>query len=575
MGIIYNEGTVSVTGASATVIGAGTLWNDAISPGYTFYGPDHQAYPILARPSDTEITLATPYRGSTAAGQAYYIQPTIAIAVDLANQTNDLLDSYQTGAFKVGAAASPGWAVFGDLDTGLYSPGADQLAISTGGVSRLYIGDNGWLGLGTDSPDGPLHLAGNSTYITLEDFDNNDKWYLTHSAGNDGDFEITSQVDGGAYNIQFVIRHDGNVGIGTTPLAKLHVGGDIRADGDFVSAWVAGADPFYGMKFQTSYSLGVQAFEATRALRLEAQAADSSGKIEFFTGVGPSHVATINSSGFFGIGTETPSRPLEVCADGATLRLSRKTAPTGAYTELSNNANGDYITNIDPAGAGTSQDYFVQIQGQTIIRARQNDIRFPYSGDVSIYPRIATDGAGSLHLGADQENNAVGSKITFGCDGVEVGEASLTGWGFGMNPAATAQMAVAAGSSYIFVGRDAAGTNDQIRIEADGDCVNTNGVYGTLSDARLKENIHDAGSQWDDISRVRLRKYSLKGANGKKLLGVVAQELQAEGMGGLVDESADGILSVRTSVLFMKALGVIQELQERVESLEKSLGDLP
>jgi len=42
-------------------------------------------------------------------------------------------------AVTAGTAALPGIAVSGDLNTGLVSPGADQLAISTGGTSRLAV----------------------------------------------------------------------------------------------------------------------------------------------------------------------------------------------------------------------------------------------------------------------------------------------------------------------------------------------------------------------------------------------------------------------------------------------------
>ena len=46
-----------------------------------------------------------------------------------------------TGALAAtaGTAALPGIAVSGDLNTGVFSPGADQVAISTGGTSRLAI----------------------------------------------------------------------------------------------------------------------------------------------------------------------------------------------------------------------------------------------------------------------------------------------------------------------------------------------------------------------------------------------------------------------------------------------------
>jgi hypothetical protein len=56
-----------------------------------------------------------------------------------------------TGALAVtaGTAALPGIAVSGDLNTGIYSPGADQLAISTGGTGQLFVNAAGNVGVGT------------------------------------------------------------------------------------------------------------------------------------------------------------------------------------------------------------------------------------------------------------------------------------------------------------------------------------------------------------------------------------------------------------------------------------------
>ena len=69
-------------------------------------------------------------------------------------------------------------------------PGADSNA--------LFVAANNNIGLSTANPDGPLHIRNASTYITLDDSDNNDIWYITHQAGDDGDFEFTSVLNGGA-----------------------------------------------------------------------------------------------------------------------------------------------------------------------------------------------------------------------------------------------------------------------------------------------------------------------------------------------------------------------------------------
>ena len=43
----------------------------------------------------------------------------------------------------LGTAAAPSIAIEGDENTGIYSPGADQLAISTNGTGRLFIDASG------------------------------------------------------------------------------------------------------------------------------------------------------------------------------------------------------------------------------------------------------------------------------------------------------------------------------------------------------------------------------------------------------------------------------------------------
>jgi len=123
-------------------------------------------------------------------------------------------------------------------------------------------------------------------------------------------------------------------------------------------------------------------------------------------------------------------------------------------------------------------------------------------------------------------------------------------------------------------------------IENDGDVKNENNSYGAVSDQKLKENIIDAPSQWDDIKAVQVRKYSLiaDDVDTPNLLGVIAQELEASGMNGLVGQSADtdedgnelGTVTknVKYSILYMKAVKALQEAMTRIETLETAKTDL-
>jgi hypothetical protein len=58
-----------------------------------------------------------------------------------------------SGVFASGTAANPSISFVSDPNTGLYSPGADQVAISTNGTGRLFVNSNGDIGLGTATPD--------------------------------------------------------------------------------------------------------------------------------------------------------------------------------------------------------------------------------------------------------------------------------------------------------------------------------------------------------------------------------------------------------------------------------------
>lgn len=114
------------------------------------------------------------------------------------------------------------------------------------------------------------------------------------------------------------------------------------------------------------------------------------------------------------------------------------------------------------------------------------------------------------------------------------------------------------------------GTAGIFLTRGDGDAENTNNRYSGISDQNLKENIVDAPSQWDDIKAVRVRKYSLieKGLDAPDSIGVIAQELEASDMGGLVKDVDEGYKTVAYSVLYMKAVKALQEAMERIEVLE-------
>jgi hypothetical protein len=140
-------------------------------------------------------------------------------------------------------------------------------------------------------------------------------------------------------------------------------------------------------------------------------------------------------------------------------------------------------------------------------------------------------------------------------------------------------------ASYYFIGcyNDTAAAF-RFYVADSGNVTNTNGSYGTISDAKMKTDIVDAGSQWADIKALRFRKFKMKDdPSGLVQLGVVAQEVELTSP-GLVDEHQDRdaegndlgttTKSVKTSVLLMKAAVALQEAMTRIETLEAKIADL-
>lgn len=95
------------------------------------------------------------------------------------NFTNLNTNKLEAGAIALGSAATPSISFTGDTNTGIFSPGADQLAISTNGTSRLSIDASGnvavdtntlyvdavnnRVAIGTTSPSVPFHVLTSTT----------------------------------------------------------------------------------------------------------------------------------------------------------------------------------------------------------------------------------------------------------------------------------------------------------------------------------------------------------------------------------------------------------------------------
>jgi hypothetical protein len=77
-------------------------------------------------------------------------------------------------SLAAGSAAAPSLFFTGDTNTGIYSPGADQVAVSTGGTARITVDSSGKVGIGTTDMYGTLNVQRNTSAqystISLGDF---------------------------------------------------------------------------------------------------------------------------------------------------------------------------------------------------------------------------------------------------------------------------------------------------------------------------------------------------------------------------------------------------------------------
>ena len=148
---------------------------------------------------------------------------------------------------------------------------------------------------------------------------------------------------------------------------------------------------------------------------------------------------------------------------------------------------------------------------------------------------------------------------------------------------------VANGASYALGVYDHTNSAWRFRVSGGGGVFATNTTLQSISDQRLKENIVDANSQWNDIKALRFRNFKWKAdsgyADGKTYLGLIAQEVEpispnlveinAQTKEDIENEVPDPeYKNVKYSIVWMKAMKALQEAQARIETLEAKVAAL-
>jgi hypothetical protein len=548
-------------------------------------------------------------------------------------------------SLSAGTAGAPSLFFTGDTNTGIYSPGADQVAISTAGSGRLFIDSSGRVGVGTSSPTALLTVSSGEARLDLNATNASGRLWNIYSGGGGnvgaGAFAIaeggTTQrlvIVGGGSGEALRIDASNRVGIGTSsPQDILHV----KTDGN-TGLEIGSAGAGIGSR--------IISYDRTAGVPKPQVIASETFSVQTSTtGGGLTSRLHVTSAGLIGIGTTSPGSALEVSAavpvitvnSGAANPSSIEFKQAGTlYGRVRFDGNNFDIGNLYAGGAtiinaGNAERARIDSSGRLLVGTSTSSVA---ASIVCQGTSAGSSGAAQLWLQRGQAASGIGSGDTLGrinfadnagnlfawIDGQTDGAAGTNDYPgrlvfsvsrdgsaspvermriresgeigtFGAGDGIGASTAVGAGTAnHLFIGQHSAsavlGGTISFRVWTNGNVVNTNNSYGAISDAKLKENIVDAGPQWDDLKALRVRKYNLKKETGQQThtqIGLVAQEAELVSP-GLVSEAPDrdaegndlGTVtkSVNYSVLYMKAVKALQEAMERIESLEAKVAAL-
>jgi hypothetical protein len=502
----------------------------------------------------------------------------------------------------------------------IYNGGSGQLGVFdlSSSTERITLTSAGRVGIGTSSPGFPIETKLTGVDSTIWGYNvaqfadataNNTGLRIGTNTSTTGLTQLIAATssaasqfgfwtyNGSSWGERLRITSAGNVGIGTTsPGSTLDVVGGINAS----SSYSTSTDSF--IYSYSGSTLGVvrsgALFDGTnKALRfytdaLERGRFDSSGRLL---------VGTSSARSNFFNGTGTAALQVEgVTNDSSALSIIRNSndiarailtfAKTrgGSVGSTTIVQNGDEVGQISfQASDGTEfvecANILAVVDGTPGANDMPGRLVFSTTADGASSPtermRINSSGAFKtsangtykfpdgvteiVHNDTSSSIQLIASNTSFAGDAVTISTYRNT-----------------VNDSYKFLSCVRQGFAFSLEIRDDGDVYNANGTYGSLSDVKLKENIVDAQSQWDDIKQLRVRNYNFKPETNNsthKQIGVIAQEIEnvSPGLVNTVsDRDAEGndlgtvTKSVNYSVLYMKAVKALQEAMERIETLQ-------
>ncbi|MEA2701859.1 MAG: hypothetical protein QOE22_568 [Candidatus Parcubacteria bacterium] len=310
----------------------------------------------------SSLGISAGLTGSGCCGQVAYWNGASSLTGDAAFTFDGTNLSLGTGQYLVtDSEGAPGYSWTGDTTTGIYHAGASTIGFSTGGIERMRIDGNGYLGISTTSPgqmlsvEGDAYISGATVIgdtglplvgpaLTVNGFTgiaSSSPWGLL-SVNPNAIGTAPSFVVGSSSATNFIVANGGSVGIGmTAPSSRFQVADINRLSGTSVSS--AGFGNTNLSVYTTDAAatnvgavIGLGGANLYGGLKGASQSGTSAGYLGFYTnsfsiitGNTFAERARITSSGQLGIGTTTPFGLLAVAGPIAGNHI----IPNGPYTD--------------------------------------------------------------------------------------------------------------------------------------------------------------------------------------------------------------------------------------------------